>query len=157
MVYLVVEGISRDNRGNLEEKVGDKWKSLGISGKGFDGYLNTVTLMGGVIVRQTPFSSRTAELIHHLCLWWSKGLEEHKSHLGFYEVPAVGVLLSKPSLIRLIAKELPGIGWERSRAVEGHFDNILNMISAEEEEWRRVPGIGKGISRQIVEAIRRTK
>jgi ERCC4-type nuclease len=154
-VYLVIEGIYRESRGNLEERVGEKWKAIGITEKGFNGYLNTLSVLGGVIVRQTTYPSRTAGLIVHLYRWWERGLEEHKSHLGFYEVPAASALLLKPSLIRLIAKELPGIGWERSIAVERHFGSILSMMVAGEDEWRQIPGIGKVLSQQIVKAVRR--
>jgi ERCC4-type nuclease len=49
----------------------------------------------------------------------------------------------KPSLIRRIASEFSGIGWERARAVEKHFGTLRKMFEAEESEWREVEGIGK--------------
>lgn len=154
VVYLIVEGISRNYGGNLEERVGKAWKGLNISGKGFDGYLNTLSTIAGITVLRTPYLEATAELIYHLYLWWAKGWEKHKSHLGFCHIRPPYALLRPPSLLRSVAKELPGVGWERSAAVEKKFKSILEMAEATEEDWRDIPGIGKILARQIVKALR---
>ena len=142
------------HQGNLEEKKGKQWMSLNISGKGFDGYLNTLSLLAGVIVCRSSFLNQTAELIYHLYLWWSKEWEEHKSHLGFHVTRPPTALLLPPTLLRSVAKELPGIGWERSSAVERKFSSVFEMMEAPEERWQEIPGIGKVLARQIVKAIR---
>ncbi len=56
-------------------------------------------------------------------------------------------------MLRRVAKELPGIGWERSLAVEKHFVSVLAMMLAKSPEWEKVDGIGKTLAQKIVKAI----
>ena len=62
--------------------------------------------------------------------------------------------MTNPSLLRRVAKELPGIGWERSLLVESHWKSIRDMVNATPEEWTQIDGIGKGISKRIDEVLR---
>jgi ERCC4-type nuclease len=157
VVYLVVEGISRSQGGGVQALLGGKWRDLGVGDGALDKYLNTMEVLAGVIVRQTTSVQRTAELIHHLYEWWGKDWDSHRGHLAFPDfIPRDRALLVKPSLLRRVAKELPGIGWERSGEVEKHFKSIMDMVLANEEEWRKIPGIGKGIANNIVKTIRGT-
>ena len=57
------------------------------------------------------------------------------------------------SLVRRVAKELPGIGWERSLLVEETFDSVRTMVNAPLEEWLEIEGIGKGIATKVQEEL----
>lgn len=153
IIYLIVEGVARVNdREYIEIRRGGVWQSLGISALALDNFLNTLEVMAGVIVRQTSNTKRTAFLAYHLYQWWGKGWDKHKSHLGFYE-PRPVMSITKPGLVRCIAKELPGIGWKRSGPVSEHFSSVRSMILAKPEEWESIAGVGKGLAQRVVEAI----
>lgn len=161
--YLVVEGIWRANpqTGLLEYPRGKKWLPVDLGGRQFmarelEGFLTTQEIMGGMHLRITGTPKQTAQLLVNLHHWWTdKKWEQHHSHLAFdlSDGPETA-LLRKPGLLRRMAKELPGIGWGRSRAVEDYFDSVADMVNAEESEWLEIAGVAKGIAPQVVEAIR---
>ncbi len=158
VVYLIVEGICRtgdDDR--IEECSFNQWRSLGITDKALDFFINSLGVLAHVEIRQTTAPRRTAKLIHHIYQWWQKGWEEHKGHLGFALNLPPTLQLKKPSLLRRIAKELPGIGWERSKAVESYFGSIERMVMAKEEDWKEVKGIGNSLSKQLVNIMKEIK
>lgn len=158
VVYLVVEGISRSgDRDVVEERAGGQWRSLGLTRKALDSFLNTLEVLAHVIVRQTTSPMNTAILILNLYRWWQKGWDEHKGHLGFALNLPPTLLLKKPSLIRRIAKELPGIGWERSIEIEKHFKTVQEMANADRFQWELIPGIGKGLSVQLSKVLKEGK
>jgi len=151
-VYLVVEGMGRVSRDQVEVRQGGAWRSLGVSELALDSFLNTLEVMAGVIVRQTNTPQRTAYLIHHLYHWWMKGWDKHKSHLVFYD-PRPIMSITKPGLVRRVAKELPGIGWSRSGPVAAHFATVRGLVIAGTSEWEKIDGIGKGLAQRVVDAI----
>jgi len=46
------------------------------------------------------------------------------------------------------------VGWKRSAAVVRKFKTVRQMMEASEKEWMEVDGIGKGIAKKTVEALR---
>ena len=56
--------------------------------------------------------------------------------------------------MRMVAKELPGIGWGRSQDVDKAFRSVREMVAADEKTWLGIPGIGKGIAGKVVRALR---
>jgi len=153
VVYLVVEGIGRDHQGMFQELVGCKWKDLGLPTKSINNYLNTLTVVAGVHVIRTTYPTSTAEMILHLYEWWLKDWDSHRGHLGFCDPVHRKIFLVKPGLLRRIAKELPGVGWEKSGEVEKHFSSVAEMILAAPHVWQEVPGIGKKMAKNIYEVI----
>lgn len=157
--YLVVEGIWRPNpsTGLLERPMGKGWVPVELGTRTFmasevDGYLNTLDMLGGMHVRTTGSPRQTAQLILSIHHWWTdKKWEAHRSHLAFDESDGLGTaLLTKPKLLRRIAKELPGVGWARSQAVAAYFDNVVEMVNAPSEEWEKIEGIGEVIAEEVV-------
>jgi DNA integrity scanning protein DisA with diadenylate cyclase activity len=59
------------------------------------------------------------------------------------------VLLTRPSLVRRVAKELPDIGWERSFTIEQRWPTVREMVNAPADDWVKLEGIGKGIASKI--------
>lgn len=57
----------------------------------------------------------------------------------------------RPSPKRIFASTLPKVGVEKSAEVAKAFPNIRAMVNASEKDWLAVPGIGKGIVKQIRE------
>lgn len=158
-IWLLVEGIWKPGRsGELLVPHGPSWKSLRV-GKGafsysaMEGFLLTLQIKMGVKVKQTGTSSQTTDWLLALNRWWTqKEWGEHHAHLAFDNSQALS-LISRPTLVRRMAAELPGIGWDKSGKVATHFDSVVGMVNAPESEWREIEGIGKGIAQNVVKAM----
>lgn len=176
IVYLVVEGIWRVNADTgMIEKWRGKGKSRGKSGGGWQawefgnerwtgnrvyGYLNTLELKAGVHIYHTATPMETVQWANRLYKWWNKGWDKHTSHIGTgcgKLTSSCGgmVQLSKPTLMRRIAKELPGIGTKLSGEVGKHFGSVFEMMLASEEDWMKIPGIGKVMAKNVFQALRK--
>ena len=120
----------------------------------FDRYLSELDLYTGITVKRSGTVRETASMIKALWLLFQKPPKDHDSlHQIYTEATPQGSLLSPPSLLRKIAKELPGIGWGRSRAVDQHFGSIVAMMVAEVDDWVAIEGIGKKTAELVVTAI----
>jgi ERCC4-type nuclease len=158
-VYVILEGLYRaGTEGELETFTKGHWTTGAWGGCGWmynelDGWINSINIVAGVTVKRTMSRRETAAVIFGLHHWWtSKSYEKHRSHCGFDE--SGRPTLMKPGLVRRVAAELPLIGWERSSAVADEFQSVLAMVLAEESSWIKIKGIGKGIARKVVRAIR---
>jgi len=160
-VYLIVEGVCRESQTKeLEILKGKKWVNLQRGGRKFRyrdvwSFLTTLETFTGVIIRHTSNMVETANQIEYLYSWWSKPWTKHRGHLQLHKLPPPSALLrpGKPSLIRRMASELVGVGWERATAVEKHFGSVRRMFEAEESEWRKIDGIGKLTARKAFESL----
>lgn len=160
-VYIIMEGMCReDGNGELEVYQHHKWVHLSRGKRKFAyrdvwSYLTTLETFTGVVVRSTANMVETANQIEYLSYWWSKPWLKHKGHLQIHKSTPPSALLrpGKASLIRRMASELMGVGWERATAVEKHFGSVSKMFVAREEEWRKVEGFGKLTARKVYEAL----
>lgn len=125
-----------------------------------DGILNTLRLKTGVHVIRTSTQQQTATEIYMLWHWFrSKRWDSHKSHMDFAQPPPPSFLgTSKPSFFRHIAKEVPGIGWDRSIEVESLYrGNVVNFINSTVEEFSRINGITRKRAQDIWRKLRNIK
>lgn len=160
-VYLLVEGYWRANRkdGRVEVLRHGKFKPLGDSkftSKRVWGYLTALNASTGVTVFTTSDMGETALLIEELHQWWNQKWEKHHSATMMNKLnpPTAYLRPGKPSLIRRIAVELPGIGYYRVRNVEEAFgESVKKMFEASEEEWLDIKGIGKITAKNAWEAL----
>ena len=122
-----------------------------------DAYLLTLQIRGGVMLARTPKRAETARWIATLHRWWTeKPLAEHRAHLTLYNPNAKHrdtALLTKPSLVRRMASELPGVGWVRSGEVAKHFPSVKALANATVKEWTAIEGIGKLLAKRITKEI----
>lgn len=170
-VWLVVEGAYSVQQSSARLTMVRSGKRSKLAGYGerkhnYSGLTNWLTTMeecGGVRVRQTVNRAETAAFIGCLYHWWSKPYDRHRSHLALHKQhkfpvktnqPA-GTFLVKPSLLRRIASELPGIGWTRSGAVAQHFQTVERMMEATVQEWMEVDGVGKTVAQSVYESLRK--
>ena len=157
--FLLIEGIWRTgNNGVVEVRRGKEWTALRLGGRYYmgcdlDGFLLSMTIQGGTRIKQTAMLRESVAWLVALNKWWTgKSWEAHISHQTFnLSGPAVGMV--EPPFERRVAKELPGIGWVKSASVVQALPSMALMAAAEEEDWRQIPGIGKGLAKQIVAAI----
>lgn len=163
-VYIIVEGMWRfnPNDGMLEERAGINWIPIQLGSRRFMakevlGFLHTLMVKTGVMVFYTNSRKETAQVVNVLYGWWvNKTFDEHTAHLGLVKRHQSGdnaVELVKAPLLRRVAAELPGVGWQKSREVARYFTSVLEMSLASEREWRQIPGIGKTLAKRIMGQI----
>jgi ERCC4-type nuclease len=159
--YIVVEGMFKQGAGGtLEIYKWGKWMELKAGPRKFTypqmlKYVNTMMLMAGFHYLRTSTPDETALTVVSLYHWFQKDWSKHKGLTGFH-AGADHVTITAPGLLRRVAAELPGIGWERSAEVSKKFGTLWAMSIADEEQWTSIPGIGKKIAANVVKAIRST-
>jgi len=156
-IFVVLEAEWRDKDGQAQYKRRG-WTDAGIETARVHAYLLQLQYYGGVNVFQTKNKQETVRLVLALEKMFSQAPEDHSTLLGFYTAPPPLVsLYGKPSFMRRVLKELPGVGWELSARIEARAvskgDELKDLIHWTREEWELVEGIGKGLSSQIWEAI----
>ena len=158
--WLLIEGIWQTGRfGEVVVPRNSGWKSIingraqGFSAKSLYGFILTCQIKLGIQVVQCGTSDQTVSWLSAMNRWWTeKEYEEHRAHLAFDNSSAL-TLVSRPSLVRRVAKELPGIGWGRSGAVAKRFTSVAEMATASQADWQGIEGIGKTTAEKVVRAI----
>ena len=120
----------------------------------FQQYIFELDWLAGVVVIRSDNVRQTADIIRSLYANFQTEPDRHQSLRKFYYTPPSPVPLQEPSLVRRVAKELKGIGWERSRAVDEHFSSVKAMCDAPIKEWSKLEGIGKKTAGFVVKALR---
>lgn len=172
-IWLVVEGLYRANPvdGALEIRIGKDWRPVGHGKqtwmfRSLDKWLTKLEVKAGVHIRRTASRDETARTISALYNWWQESDDhtldaiDRSTQLALAQKVAnegpmswTGERPKAPSLLRRIAAELPGIGVEKSGMVCGHFASVRDMVLADEQEWKKLPGVGKTIAANIVREV----
>jgi ERCC4-type nuclease len=149
---LILESLWRETKdGDTEYRSGKNWVRVGMPWSRIQAYLIELHYLMGVRVVYSKNVKETIQSIKALYKFFQT--EEHDSLKRFYVAPVDGMLLQQPSLMRRVAKELPGIGWERSLVVEAKWNSVRDMVNAPVEEWLELDGIGKGIASRVQEEL----
>lgn len=169
--WLLIEGVTRCGQGNGSDGVlqvqawPEGWKDCRqgtryIMWRDYQHWLMSLQQMGGVCVATVANIRESAAWVASLYSWWQKDWDDHKAVNVLYAgpPPANGIMgnIVPPTLKRLWAMQLPGIGQERSKQVEQAFNTALDMAIASEHHWQSMAGIGKVTAKKIVAAIRGT-
>ena len=168
--WLLIEGITRCGIGNGSEGVlqvqgwPEGWKdyrqgSRFVMWRDYQHWLMSLQQQAGVLVAHTANLRESAAWVAALYSWWQKPWHEHKS-VGAIYVPPIrdtggplaSVIHGKPSLSRLWALSLPGIGDERSKTVALAFPTALELATATEARWQIA--VGQATGSQVYNAIR---
>lgn len=167
-VWLVVEGyygvdfetrvitVSGGKGKRIPLKMGRQSKAYFMYAE-LDHWLTTLEVKAGIRVRRTGSRVETAAFLADMRTWWEKPWESHKSHLSLHvnTQPAdAGVLLIPASTTRKVFAQLPGVGWERSKALEDHFGTVACLVHTTEKELCTVDGIGPKMAKTILESLR---
>lgn len=167
VLVLVVEGIVRPNPddGLLEIKVWgvdprtlrrrEFWRPVKptTTYSRFDQYLTELDHLLGVMVKRTVDVRETAAVIKALWSSFQRPPDGHQSLKTIYRPQPQRALLVKPSLVRRVASELPGIGWERSAAVAEQFRSVQEMVEASLDDWIGIEGIGPVTAGKVMTAL----
>lgn len=159
VIYLIVEGATRPGKEGTLERLGrGGWQPVVLGTRVWmhrelDNWLTTMESVAGIRLRRTESERETAACILNLYRWWNdKEWNEHRSHLAFDR--STRPTLLHPSLAIRVAKELPGVGYQKAGAVARFFHgSVREMVNAPEDRWKEVDGIGKVLSQRIVEEI----
>jgi ERCC4-type nuclease len=177
VVYLLVEGDwRRDMKSGLLQfkwlrKGKSQWYDASIGARrfmwsDFDRWFMTMEIKGGIRVRFVRDRLETAQFLKDLDKWWAvDGWDSHQSHRAFDESGGLTrpselmdrAMLTRPGLVRLVAKELPGVGWGKSQAVEKAFPTVADMVMASEKTWAGIDGIGKTMAARLYASLRGIK
>jgi len=115
-----------------------------------DQYLTELQRDAGIIVKHTENVRGTADTILALYQNFQTPPDQHNSLHQIFKAPTPTVQLVRPSLVRRVASELSGIGWERSGAVAQRFGSVSEMVNADVLEWEKITTVdSKGRSRKI--------
>lgn len=120
-----------------------------------DNALNSLAILEGVQVKRSGGERETVAQILNLYRWWQRPLDSHTTGRDstIYSPVHLGPAGSIP-LVRRVARELPGIGVERSRDVAAAMRSVKGMVEAGEEQWMGVPGIGRKTAQRAIAALR---
>lgn len=147
------------NTGVLQKIKMKEWRDVTRNGQGFtyrdlEHWFTTIEEMAQFRVVRTPSSSESARWVLAKYTWYTvKDWDEHNALKQFHVPPPPVAMFQKPGVVRRVAKELDGIGWDRSAAVAAKFGSVREMVCASEKQWREVEGIGKILSERIVKEI----
>jgi ERCC4-type nuclease len=122
----------------------------------------------GVLVATVDSPAAAAHWLACLARWWSKPLAQHSAFKKFNSAGdseidrrlkktatgAVSYVDPKKKLRAKIAKQFPGIGYDKAVAAAEHFPSTTAMVNATAEEWMELDGVGKVIAKAIVEAVK---
>ncbi len=166
--YTIIEAYYRKGKdGLLETRRGKSWevyhlnprdkKSPTVSYDRIEGYLNQIEYYCNVHVYHTTSPKETANTILSIYHMFQQAPEDHNSLKQFTTSPdPVAAFLGKPSLIRRIAKELPGVGWKLSQEFERGFGDTWNMciaiVDKDVARFMQISGVGKKTAEAIIEA-----
>ena len=162
--YLLIEGIWRGNPqdGLLEVLRHGKWQPLTLGSRRFmareiTNYLNTLTIMTGIVVWQTGSGGESGEWLASTYRWWEKKWEDHHAHKQFNlrEIDGPGVCkLIRPNLVHRVAAQLDGIGYDKGEILGRKFKTVMGLVCADEGELREVDGVGKVLAKKITNQLR---
>lgn len=144
--------------GQLQVRYGERWVDVvqgerAISTLAWEHWLLSMQNVGGCKVHRCEGRHCAVDFIANLYTWWQKEWADHRSVGTFNRSRAIRKG-EKPTLARLWANDLPGIGYERSAAIADHFGSAHALAMADEKQLMAVEGVGKSGARKIVSAIR---
>lgn len=114
-------------------------------------YLCSV-MLSGVAVSYSRDVFHTSFNIVEWYQYFQKPWDQHTSMLETHKV-AIPTLNAKPSLTRLWANDIAGVGTKLSMDAEKLFKKPINLALADEGEWLKLPGIGVKTAQQIVREV----
>lgn len=175
--YLLIQGIWRpDAQGILSVPKFVAWgkRTWGDAGHGrrrwtyigFMRSLNSILVQAGVWWLRTTSLRESTWLVYALAAWWGDEWDQHSTLKAMHHRTPPRSHLTRPSLLRKWAADIPHIGWEYSTAVEAAFGNAVTMASADVAAWaairregqtrdgRRRPQLGTKRAEQIVALLR---
>jgi ERCC4-type nuclease len=105
-----------------------------------------------VIIKCSGSRLHTAWRIVNMYNWFQRDWEAHTS-VEQVKIQA-GIITRKASYLRMVASQMPRIGWKLSGRVAKHFGSIDRMINSLPSEWEQIEGIGRNTALEICKVIK---
>lgn len=158
--WIIVEGVFRGdpNSGLLETSTRGGWRPYSIGRRQFlfasvDNYINSLTTQTPCKIKICGNPHDTAVAVLNLYGWWNKDWKAHKSCKTIHDPFPARAYMIKPGLVRRVANQIPGVGWEKSGAVSSAFGSVFDMCIAPVAEWQQLPGIGPKLATRIIKLL----
>ena len=128
----------------------------------FEQYLIELQRDAGIIVERTENVGGTATVILALYQNFQSPADRHRSLNQMFKPLAPSIQLVRPSLVRRVASELSGIGWEWSAVVADRFKSVKDMVDADVSVWAGLEKVssngkrrrlGKKIAEKVVRSL----
>lgn len=150
-IYIIVEGRPRVNRNGhilVPRKVEGKtvWVESKILYSTIDNYLNTLTDELHIQIKRSFSLEETCWQI--MDIYTHCSAESHGSHLRIDKTWEINPWMPATFEER-VAQQLDGIGGKKAGLVAKNFPSVCEMVAASEEEWQKIPGVGKILSKSI--------
>ena len=165
---LIIEGIFRPGEtGLIETFTRGGWGTLNLStvkqreertrkndfryyGE-LDNYETSLEMRRNVMVKETSSRGHTAWRIANLYHYFQKPWDAH-SAVEQVKIQS-GLITKRASHLRMMAAQLPGIGWGRAGKVEKYFGSITGMVNSSLEQWLEIEGIGKKTAEGVLRVL----
>lgn len=125
-----------------------------------EGWLLTAQMFSPIRIKWCHDLDDMAAWIAVFDRWLSKPWDKHKGMSVFNRSQEIAIPIGADPVEAQIAKlaaDLPGLGWTRAWAVAKNFESVAEMLLADVDDWRKVPGIGPTIAKSVYDTIRRRK
>lgn len=146
-------------QGYLEVRRGKFWAPYRIGSRPVPyGYLEAFLIelqVMGILHKNVYDYQEAAAWLGVLYRWFAKPWDKHKAMRKLDKSRALTLFpgLDESTKQRLRTFEtLPNLGFERALTAARVFPSIVAGVTAPEQEWAKVPGIGKVIARSVVRA-----
>lgn len=159
-IYFVIEGEYKEGpdgtlvvprwRDGKQQWISHGWKT---SYRQFDNWINSLTETGKIRFKHSRDTAESASQVLDLYYMWTKDYNSHKTLFSF-DRSQLPPLITCPTTKRLVAAQLPGMGWELSMRADEHFPTIVDMVNAPEATWAEIQGIGKKKASKIFRSLR---
>lgn len=161
-IYLIIEGRPRVDKSTQrilaprkQTKFGPvEWVKTKIPYSSVDNYLNTITDELHIQVKRSFDVQESAWQLWDIYVHCNT--DKHGSHLKMDTTWAINPYMP-PSFKKRVAAQLDLVGKEKAGAAADHFKSVYDMVVAEEDEWRKIPGFGKILASSVYHQFRGLK
>ena len=139
-VYLLIVGEVKACIGNglLQVRGHGGWQDATVGSRRFmykdlHTWLLTIQIKGGIGIVTCSNYNEAILWLSGLWGWWTvKGWEEHKAHLALNTTMESQLrdraLLIQPSLVRRVAAQLPGVGFDKSGKIAERYGTVEELM-----------------------------
>jgi ERCC4-type nuclease len=159
-IYIVVDGAFKaKSDGLLRVPCGQgNWTTLKLGDRPvhksmIDNYFNNLFAVLGISHEFTNSPMQTGMWVSATYKWWNKKWTEHKAHLDFHVTKPRRVMMSKPTTLHRMIKEIEGVGWDKGLVVSRAFNSMAEIVMAEEKDISKGRGIGKILAKRILNTL----
>jgi ERCC4-type nuclease len=157
-IYIIIEGKPRLKNGHIlvprDVKGKVEWMESRLTYSVLDNYLNTLTDELHIQIKRSLNLEETCWQVMDIYSHCSK--ESHGSHLRIDKTWEINPWMPI-SFEQRVAQQLDGIGEKKAGLVAAMFPNVGEWGQISEEEWQKIPGIGKATAKTIMAQLRGKK